>query len=271
MKKLLIIGDGFVGKELCEYFRHHFLVTNTDKKTLDICDDKSIEQFFSENLYDYIIHAAGIKDVSYCDKNFDEAMSVNANSVVKILKETTCKKFIYISSDYVFDGERGDYTELDVPNPKTVYGKSKLLGEVNTFIYSNNYAIVRTSGIYGKGCFWLEKLFEKLDSQNTMSCFSNIFNTPTYSIHLAEMIHDLIKKDYIGLIHLSGGQRLNRHELYSKIAKTFNKNPLLLEMSESNNFPRDLSLCNIKYLNLFKTSNKNIDVTLEDLQKRYEN
>jgi dTDP-4-dehydrorhamnose reductase len=271
MNKLLIIGSGFLGLELSRYFKNHYEVTITNRNILDVTKENSIKNFFSKNSFDYILYCAGIKNVSYCENNTDESVQVNAESVKKIVSRTNFKKFIYISTDYVFDGVNGNYSELDAQNPNTVYGKSKLLGELYTKLYSKNYIIVRTSGVYGLNCPWLEWLLKELDSKNQINCYANIFNTPTYSINLAKKIHKLIDINYDGIIHLTDGKCLNRFEFYQEIAKLFNRDSLLLKQGYSNLFPTNLSLNTYKYHHIFPMDQDNISNNLKELYKRYEN
>jgi dTDP-4-dehydrorhamnose reductase len=252
---ILILGDGFIGKNLFDVISLSYQTTLTNRNMLDVTSKKSIEEFFLlNNKYTHIIYAVGIKDVNYCEKNPDDAFLVNAEGVKNILQCYQPKKFIYISTDYVFDGLKGFYTENDISNPQTIYGKSKLLGENYTSHFSKNNLVIRTSGVYGKDCGWLQWLLESYKKE-TISCFEDVYNSPTYVINLADMIIDMIKIDYYGIINLCGPESLNRYQLYSIVFEQYNiiKDKLSRGVS-SGIIPKNISLDNSLYTRLTNKS-----------------
>lgn len=242
--KILILGDGFIGKNLFETFNPLVTTILTNKKTLDITSKDSIKNFFLiNNNFSHIIYAIGLKDVSYCEKNPSDAFLINADGVKNVLEIFQPNKFIYISTDYVFDGKNGLYKEDSIPNPKTIYGKTKLLGEKYTEKYSKNSLIVRTSGVYGKGCKWLEWLLEASKGSEQISCFEDLYNSPTYVSDLALMILDMIKLDYSGIINLCGSESLNRFDLYNIIFTKYNiDNKKLTRGTSTGIIPKNISL-----------------------------
>ena len=238
---ILIIGDGFVGKNLNNYFKNTYNVSITNRKILDVNDPVSVEKFFKKANFTHIIYCAGLKDVAKCETNESLAYDTNSNSLVNISKYLTNEKFIYLSTDYVFDGHKGLYKENDTTNPNTIYGKSKLLGETNSLTYFSNPIVVRTSGVYGKGCKWIEWLLTTSDKE--ISCFIDVYNSPTYVYDLAEMIINVIKQDFRGIVNLAGSDVVNRYELYSEVFK-YKKNTItnLTKGTSNNTFPKNISL-----------------------------
>jgi dTDP-4-dehydrorhamnose reductase len=258
-KKILIIGNGFIGKNLYKYFIQKNQSTITTRDILNILDKDQIQTFFMQNHFDYIIYAVGIKDIKKCEISPDLAYNINANGVLNVLNNinSLLTKFVYISTDYVFDGESGNYSELSETNPQTVYGKSKILGEQYT-LQKNNTIVVRTSGVYGSGCLWLTNLLNSLSLNEQIICFSDVYNSPTYAINLAEMIEKVLNINFTGIINLSGSIKNNRYDLYSSVATIFEKNTDLLSRGTSNGiFPKDISLNNKLYQSLTNNISNN--------------
>lgn len=268
-EKIIIIGNGFIGSNLYNYFSGKYNTMVSDRNLLDINNEQSIKQFLSTNDHSHIIYAAGIKDVKYCETHRDDALFINGYGVHKILQhKNTNSKLIYISTDYVFDGNRGNYTETDFPNPLTFYGKSKLIGEFLTRCYTNNNIVIRTSGVYGKKCPWMSWLIQQLQDRKGIECYSNVINSPTYAINLAEMIDDICinrSTNFSGMINLSGPP-LNRYQLYQNVARAYNMNEqLLYDGFDTGNFPRNISLNTDLYNTLTHKTPNDIKTGLERL------
>lgn len=268
-KTIVIIGDGFIGRNLFRYFNTKYDTVLTNRSLLDLKEENSIQNFFSGIDPTHIIYAAGIKDVKYCEQHHDDALTINSFGISKILRYTSDKsKFIYLSTDYVFDGHHGNYSENDHPNPLTFYGKSKLLGELITQYSRMNSTIVRTSGVYGKQCPWMDWLFKSLKENNKIECYANVINSPTYVMNLAEMIDDVCMDpfiDYTGIINLSG-KPLNRYELYQSVARAYHMDEELLYPGFDNSyFPHDISLNTDLYRDLTDKKPDNIKTGLERL------
>lgn len=265
MRKILIIGNGFIGKHLYRLFSDKFKVTLTNRSILDITDHNSIKTNL-QNKYNYVIFAAGIKDVRYCEKNIVKTFQANTHSIQSIAKYIDKQtKFLHISTDYIFDGYSGDYSENDSANPLTVYGKSKL--EAEKIITDNlpNYINLRTAGVYSFDCGWLNWLLSEFRAGHKVEAYNNVYNTPTSIDNLAEMIYDTIDFDFTGTIHLSGSERTNRYDLFSYVARTlgYSQN-LLISTVNKDIFPYDVSLNCEKYT---KLTNKTPDNIFQGLSK----
>lgn len=275
-KKILILGNGFIGNNLYKYFltKNKYDTIITDKTKIDVTNTNNIKNYITrsqlfndkiyENIFDYIIYAVGLKDIKKCENNKSLAYEINSigiNNIVKYISKNT--KIIYISTDYVFDGKLGHYSETSATNPQTFYGKTKLLGEQFCLNHRNSM-IVRTSGVYGSGCIWLKNLLDSMSNNQSTVCFADIYNSPTYVMNLAEMIEDMMDIDYTGIINLCG-ETNNRYELYTTVCKVFNKNcDLLISGNSTGEFPKNISLNNSLYKNL---SNKIPDTTYIGLNK----
>jgi len=272
MHNILLIGDGFVGKNLFSYFRNKYHTSITSKNILDITSNTSIYNYFHHTKFSHIIYSAGIKNIPLCETNKQLALDVNALAVLRILRNISDNiKFVYISTDYVFDGIKGAYTEHDQTNPMTFYGKSKLAGEILSESNHENTVVVRTSGIYGKYCPWIKWLLSEVDNNNSIECYIDVINSPTYALNLAEMIEDIcIHTNYTGLINLSGPP-LNRYDLYKSVVRAYNKNEkLLVPISGLHGFPKNISLNTDRYIKLINKFPNNINDGLKRMIN-YEN
>ena len=263
MQKILIIGDGFIGKNFYKYFANKFNILILNKSELDVTDTKTSFDF---SKFDLVIYAAGIKNVKLCEEQPHLSFDVNSNGINNILHAIPYStKFVYLSTDYVFDGQSGMYSEISIPNPSSIYGYSKLLGELFCKNHSN-HIVVRTSGVYGQNCKWLDNLLLDLDNNKTIDCYANIYNTPTYVVNLAEMLEDVLDLGFTGTINLCGSERANRYTLYTKTSQAFNKNDKLLLPSKcATGFPKDVSLCHTLYSVRTKKCPNNIFTGLKRL------
>jgi dTDP-4-dehydrorhamnose reductase len=236
MNNLLITGgSGFVGKNLAKFFASRHTVATTyfqhapspysDAQSfqLDVTNAEQVFYIFELVRPDAVIHAAGNKDVRFCEDHHDEAYRTNALGTRNVAR--ACRKFgarmIYLSTDLVFNSLRGDYKENELPQPTLVYGRSKLQGERFALEELKDVAICRSGGIYGKGSPLLSWLSTELDAGRKVDCFVDIFNTPTYVENLAEMMETIIRKPLTGVFHTVGRERVSRFEFFQSYAGTF--------------------------------------------------
>lgn len=153
---------------------------------------------------DVVIHAAAYTDVDGCE--VDRARAYRANFLATLAVARAARRVVYISTDYVFDGERGMYREEDVPNPVNYYGLSKLLGEGP--VLARGGVVVRVSGLFGvsphgKRNFGVEALL-RLRRGEEVRAFVDQRLSPTYVPFLAERLADLLERDVEGVLHIAG-------------------------------------------------------------------
>lgn len=235
-KCLITGGSGFIGGHIANTIKHEFipiLTYNTSPTRvppdyhsvhLDITDEKEVNSVIKYIKPRIIIHTAAIKSLDYCEMHQEEAWRVNVAGTENLA--IACKKYniklIYVSSDYVFEGTRGMYRETDRTNPTTFYGRTKLAGEQVISKSLSNYAICRTSGVYGYGSKFASWVIDKLKKENTINIFSDLFNSPTYVTNLGEMILSIIKENLTGIYHTAGSERISRYLFVIKIINIFN-------------------------------------------------
>ena len=127
---------------------------------------------------------------------------------------------VYVSTDYVFDGKRGNYNETDEPNPVNVYGCSKLRGEEATRATSEEFCVARTSVVYGWGRSSRPNFgswaYSELRSGRQVTVVSDQYCSPTLNSDLARMLLEVAERHTPGTIHLAGASRLSRYEFAEK-------------------------------------------------------
>ena len=183
---------------------------------------------------DAIIHCAAIADLNYAEQHPELAQKMNGY-IPGILAKAALQwevPFIHISTDAVFDGEKGDYSELDVTNPLSVYAKTKLAGE-QAVMDQNPSAVVARVVFFGwslRGDRSLsEFFFNNLKDSHQVRGFIDTFFCPLYVEHLAEVLLEILNAGLSGLYHVVSSQSLSKYDFGIKIARTFGFDPGLIE------------------------------------------
>lgn len=240
--KIAIIGaSGFLGSYLFSYLSslNKYEVTGTtfskNKKELvklDITSYSEINQFLKKNNPDLIIFLSGNKSVSYCEKNPEEAYKINVKPLeyfLQIIKSANIStKLIYISSDYVFDGKKGNYLDSDPVNPKTVYGKTKAEAERMILKSNSNYLIVRTSAVISQKSTFTSFLLTHLKNNQSILMLDNSFFSPTPITFFAEVLEENFSKYSNKIIHVVPQITISRYDFAKKIAKVLSLNESLI-------------------------------------------
>jgi len=288
MERLLITGaSGLLGSKIVELSGGNYQVIpvhNTkplhlNSSELDIINRKEVFNLFRKTKPDIAIHTAAETNVDKCETHKELAWKINVEgtrNVAEACSETSAK-MVYISTDYVFDGEKGFYTEEDTPNPINHYGITKLEGENQVKKICKNYVILRTSVLYGWHPYkknFATWVINSLKQKKKTSIITDHFNTPTLADNLAEMTIEAIQKDLQGLYHASGSQRISRYQFAQQITKIFNLNQNLIKPIKMNQItawtakrPKDSSLNTSKIKALLKTKLLNISKGLEKMKE----
>lgn len=239
---------------------------------LNVLDRNSVLEVFSRVRPEVVVHAAALTDVDLCEKDKNLAFNINVEGTRNVVE--ACKKvnayLVYISTDYVFSGDKGNYKEEDECNPINYYGYTKLEGEKIVKLSNLEYLIARTSVIYGSKpaagkinfALWV---LERLRSKKEVPALVDQFVSPTLNTNLAEMIIESIDKKLTGVYHMSGASRVSRYNFAVKIAEAFNLDGSLVKESNMNKMnwiakrPRDSSLNVEKTISRLKNKPLNID------------
>ena len=239
-----LLGSKLVAKALASGHEVHSIVHEHSTQEahvhiLDITDQAAVEATLTNNSPEVVIHAASITDLDLCERNPELAYNVNA-AATGFLADA-CRKqesfLVYVSTDYVFDGERGNYREHDRVNPVNVYGRSKLLGEEEVAQKAGGFCIARTSVVFGWGrkhrpnfATWV---YEKLRVGEKINVVTDQYATPTLSSDLARMLVEVAERRMNGTYHLSGSTRINRYEFAVLLARRFSLDEKLLTPSKA--------------------------------------
>ena len=192
--KFLVTGSsGLVGQQVVKDLSKSHEVFSCYNKSkpeygdavkMDLLNHEMISNVLSEKKPDIVIHLGAMTAVDLCETQQDNALKINSHATEILAKE--CSKInsfmVYVSTDYVFDGNSGLYEENDVTNPLGFYGKSKLLGEKSVQNFSSDWCITRTSTPFGlhptKKSFpiWV---IENLQKQKQIDVLTDQFTSPT--------------------------------------------------------------------------------------------
>lgn len=201
----------------------------TDYQELDICDLKQVEVFFKSNQkIDYCINCAAYTAVDKAESEVEKAFEINATGPKNLAQ--VCSEFdtilIQISTDFVFDGEKTEpYVETDVANPISVYGASKLQGEVEIKKIFKKHFIIRTSWLYSEhGNNFMKTMLRLAETRDEISVVSDQIGTPTYAGDLAEVILKIVrsKNTNFGLYHYSNDGVASWYDFAEAIFKASN-------------------------------------------------
>ncbi len=241
-KKILITGAaGQLGNSVLKqlYGKYDLLATDINKvnisdisfSALDITDSEQIKSTLSNFNPEVIINLAAFTNVDGCELNPDKAYLLNTKSV-EMLSDNFNGQFIQISSDYVFDGYNGPYSEEDDTNPLSVYGKTKLKAEQVIQEQINNWCILRTNVLFDyfseTEASFIKWIIDSLKSKKSINVVDDQWNNPTWTQNLAEIIELVINNSVKGLYNYGGTNYLNRFEFAQIITNIFNLDNTLI-------------------------------------------
>lgn len=251
MKRVLVCGsNGLLGQKLAWLFdgesEYEILHTShqrsfvqndvlVDYSQLDISVRSDVKSLVGSFRPDVVINAAAMTNVDACESDREHAWKVNVTAVENLVE--VCRridaKLIHVSTDYVFDGKTGGYSETDRVNPVNYYGKTKLAGENVILSGGIRHAILRTVLIYGTGihvknnfALWV---INSLNEKRPIRCAFDQISNPTNVFDIATAIRSVIETDASGVFHISGAETISRFDFAVKAAETFGYDPSLIQ------------------------------------------
>lgn len=207
--KIFVTGaKGMLGRDVCALLEAQgHTVEPSEIDDLDLCDLNAVLARISHVGPEVIINCAAYTNVDGCETNIDEAYKGNAviPANLAIAANKLQAVLVHISTDYVFDGEsQVPYVECDSPNPTSIYGKSKRLGEMNVMGLTHRYFILRTQWLYGKhGKNFVKTMLSLAENHSSLKVVNDQFGAPTYTRDLAEAIATIITTESYGVFHVS--------------------------------------------------------------------
>jgi len=261
--KVLVTGSaGLVGQQVVKDLSNSHQVFSCyneskpeygDSVKMDLKNHEMISSILTEKKPDIVIHLGAMTGVDLCEKEKTSASEINTKATEIIAKE--CSKLnsflVYVSTDYVFDGNLGMYKEDNVTNPLGFYGESKLEGEKVVQNFSTNWCIARTSTPFGlhptKKSFpmWV---IENLQKQKQIDILIDQFTSPTYIPNLSRMLIEISERRITGVIHAAGASKISRYQMASMVSDKLNLDGTLLKQISINKMkwvarrPKDSSL-----------------------------
>lgn len=282
--RVLILGSsGLIGNHLSKLLSKKYNVFNTHNKNkifpnsikIDILSKNSLRNAFEIAKPDVVVNLCAVyNNLEFCENNKKLVMSINGDSLEQIseLSNQYSSHLIHLSSDYVFDGNVGNYKEEDPVNPINFYGKTKVVAEKNIQKIANNFCIVRTSMVFGKNKIkqtlpdWI---LAKVNDIEKLEMISDQFTTPTYLDNLCLMLEEIICNQYSGIIHLAGATKISRFQFAEKMLMILNISPKKIvpisskDFDLGNNRPKDSSLNTDKAKSILKEIPEECDFSIK--------
>ena len=254
--KILITGsNGLLGQKIVGQLVDSdipFLATSLGKnrnkncpdscyRPMNISDDSQVKSVFQFCSPDYVIHTAAITNVDYCEEHQEECQNINVDGT-KILFEAAKKinaHLLLLSTDFVFDGAKGNYTESDEPNPLSIYASSKY--EAEKLLTSSaylNWSIARTIIVFGEGdnlsrsniVLWAR---EALRKGSPLKIIDDQFRSPTWADDLAWACIQICKLNKKGIYHISGPESMSIFDLVMRIGRFYDLDCSSIEKTTS--------------------------------------
>lgn len=230
--KILITGSaGFVGSYLFNYLKPENQIYGLSRRkgentthSFDITNPE-VRKLLDETAPDIIIHLAALTNVDYCEEHSEEALNINVSGTKNLAEwcKENRKKMIYISTDYVYPGEKNGYDEDSETGPVNFYGETKLEAE-KIVRRVNNWVILRPTVIFGYQKEGANFLMQMLNAKTPKKVCDDQISNPTDIKVLCEYINGIIKKDIRGLFVATGRDTLDRFSFALLIAEVFGLN-----------------------------------------------
>jgi len=258
MKVLITGANGFLGYYLTEkLLSKGYVVIATGKgdgrlpfqqgrnffyEPMDFTDPYAVHDVFEKHQPLIVVHGGAISKPDDCESNQWQAYLVNVEGTVTTLVNAAEQRsfFLFVSTDFVFDGETGMYTEDDETRPVNYYGKTKLEAEDIVKDYEHGWAIVRTVMVYGKPVLSRANILsivkEKLEKGERYNVVDDQVRTPTYVEDLATGIVQIIEKKAKGVYHISGKDVMTPYEMACKTADYLDLDKSLINRVTSADF-----------------------------------
>ena len=259
MKRILITGsNGLLGQKLVELLKQESsiltIATAVGKNRLpfqegyeyhqmDITNPIEVDEVIGKLKPDAVIHTAAMTNVDQCEMEKEACWKLNVTAVEYLVK--ACQKndvfFLHVSTDFIFDGKSGPYSEEDEPNPVSFYGWSKFAAEKVVISSNINWAIARTVLVYGIAhdmsrsniILWVKK---SLEEGKQIKVVTDQFRTPTLAEDLAIGCFLIANKEEGGIFNISGKDFLTPYEMAIMAADFFNLDKSLISPTDASAF-----------------------------------
>ena len=236
-KKLLITGlSGKIGAVLGPLLKsryavsgiiHHRRITDPDISTFSgsLTDEAFLERVINQVKPDFLLHLGAISLIPLCRDNSTLAYQVNVNSTATLARLCSCMgiRMLFTSTDMVFDGRRGKYSENDTPSPSSVYGQTKMEAEERVWEMGNNFLIFRLALNYGDSSIYNPSFFYqsymKLLKGEPVRLFEDEIRNMLYTPDLAPLVVKGLESHTMGLYHVGGPEEISRFKFGRELCR----------------------------------------------------
>lgn len=291
MKVLITGSSGFLGQHLIRYAPVSIHIIAHYSQNLPLEFGRRINLFqadfihnpwkqFQELHPDVIIHTGAMASIDACEERKELARQINYHASCQLarLSGEMGSRLIFISSDVVFDGKKGNYNEDDYPRPLNIYAETKNNAERYILENHHNAVVIRPSLFYGRALqgrrSFTEIMLTQLCEDKNVATFTDQYRTPIFVHDLAKAIWELANHHYCGIIHLGGPQKVSRYEIGLMLCEIFDLDKKLLIPVKSAEIqlkvprPLDCSLDISRARRILKTG---FEDCMSGLQKAYIN
>jgi dTDP-4-dehydrorhamnose reductase len=236
-------GNGLIGSYVARvpvWSAQSWQLRVLTRADFDLSDFGAIEREFAKDKPSLIIHCAAITIVSEAQKNPELARRVNVEATKFLAELAADIPFVVLSTDLVFDGRKGDYTETDAVNPLHVYGETKVAAE-EIVLKNPRHLVVRTSlnaGVSASGRAFNEQLRRSMQQAGQgMTLFTDEFRCPIAAAETARVVWELVEKNCTGLYHVAGAEKLSRMQIGRLLMKGWPEIATEIKSGSAKNFP----------------------------------
>jgi len=230
VRALVTGAGGMLGREVVSVLsRRGHEVVGLSHRELEVTDRDEVWRAMRRWRPDAVVHCAAMTDVDGCEIDPQRAFLVNALGTAHVAAASNAvgAKLVYISTDFVFDGEKEEgYDEFDEPRPINEYGRSKLWGERFVQSLCPRHVIVRTAWLFGFGRRnFVSAIAERLEKEGKAKAVTDQVGSPTFTRDLALAICDLLEAETFGLFHVVNSGRASRFQLARLVAEVLGLDP----------------------------------------------
>lgn len=238
--RILVTGaNGQLGREVARQGKEHELIL-TDVHSLDIGNGGAVRDCLQSVQPDAVVHCGAYTNVDGAESDEDNAFRINVIGTQNVAAGCleTGARMVYISTDYVFDGDKtASYREFDITNPQTVYGRTKCQGEKLVRQILGRHYILRTAWLYGDGNNFVKTMLNLAKEQQQLRVVRDQIGTPTSTVDLSSVIFRLLTSDSYGTYHATCQGQCSWYDFACEIFRQTGQNVEVMPVT-TKEFPR---------------------------------
>lgn len=280
--RILVIGaSGFLGSYVyntCRQQRIHVVGTSTNERddfeSVDISGIESVRQVMEKTKPDCVINCAAMTNVDECERNPALARSVNVDGVENLARicKSVDSRLVHVSTDSIFDGKTGGYTEETEPIPINTYASTKVEGEKLVLSLAKSFVIVRTNfyGLNPNGKHFLNWILSSLKEGREMIGFEDTTFNPLWVSDLAGLLVELADSSYEGILNCASDEQFTKYEFIRRVTSELGYSSSMVKKGLSNQIvltaarPKITTLSNKRMHELLKTKIHTLGEVLHD-------